>query len=114
MSLADLKKKKKTKTVKKLSVEEFINDATAYSQGQSVLDKPGDVLPNKASTRKKKKRTKHATFSLSQKCIVQLNKLTQETGVNKSKLVRLLVDSASSNGVVGLLEEKEQPKDKKS
>lgn len=106
MSLADLKKKKKKKAVKQLSVEEFINDATAYSQGKSVLDKPSELLPSQAKVRKARKRKKHATFSLSEKCIVQLNELTKETGINKSKLIRLLVDGISAADAKKLIKDK--------
>jgi len=96
MSLADLKKKKTNKTRRPLSVDDFIEDATAYSQGRSTLDSSENVLSPKTTTlpHVKFKRFKNATFSLSQTSIVQLNQLAQATGVNKSKLIRILVATA--------------------
>lgn len=112
MSLADLKKKKDKKPVKKLSVEDFIDDATAYSQGQSQLGEQATNQPatmkRKNNKRRSKRRTKHATFSLSQECIVQLNELTKETGINKSKLVRLLVDSTTPNTIKEIAKHKNE------
>ena len=104
MSLADLKKKQGKRPHKKLSVEEFIEDATAYSQGKSVLSNSTKRLgiQHKRKQAVKSTRFKHATFSLSNECIVQLNQLTQETGINKSKLIRLLVDSVDAESINSL------------
>jgi len=107
MSLADLKKKKTNKTRKPLSVDDFIEDATAYSQGRSTLDSSENVLSPKTTAQPhvKFKRFKNATFSLSHTSIVQLNQLSQATGINKSKLIRILVATADPKALKILVTE---------
>ena len=96
MSLADLKKKQLKIKVKKLSIEDFIDDAQAYALGKSII---GQKSVKKKLDRAKANRTgraKHATFSLSEDCIAQLSELAHQTGINKSKLIRILIDKANS------------------
>ena len=96
MSLADLKKQQTKVKVKKLSVEDFIDDAKAYALGKSII---GQKSVKKKVDRVKANRTsraKHATFSLSEDCIAQLTELAQQTGINKSKLIRILIDKANN------------------
>jgi hypothetical protein len=95
MSLADLKKKQSKVKSKILSVDDFIEDAQAYARGESILDKIHHNKKLKLRVKRNKStRAKHATFSLSENCIVQLAELAQETGINKSKLIRMLVNQA--------------------
>ena len=96
MSLADLKKQQTKVKVKKLSVEDFIDDAKAYALGKSII---GQKSVKKKVDRAKVNRTsraKHVTFSLSEDCIAQLTELAQQTGINKSKLIRILIDKANN------------------
>lgn len=94
MSLANLKKKQPTARLKKLTVEDFIEDAQAYARGESVLGQLAAQAIKVRVKRNKSTRTKHATFSLSENCISQLANLAQRTGISKSKLVRMLVNIA--------------------
>jgi len=96
MSLADLKKKKAKKTRDPVNVDDFIDDANAYSKGRSILNRSKSVLPNQSGHQPqvKFKRFKNATFSLSQASIVQLSQLAKETGISKSKLIRILIANA--------------------
>ena len=86
MSLSDLKKPGKRKKAKKLSVDEFIDGATAYSQGRAEKRQP-------ASARK----YKNATFSLRIEQIEQLTKLSRQLRLNKSKIIRRLIFDAYQN-----------------
>lgn len=95
MSLSDLKKKQPKVKNKMLSVDDFIDDAQAYARGESILDKLHHNKKIKLRVKRNKStRVKRATFSLSENCIVQLTELAQETGINKSKLIRMLVNQA--------------------
>ncbi|MDP2560583.1 ribbon-helix-helix protein, CopG family [Psychrobium sp. 1_MG-2023] len=106
MSLADLKKKKPQKKRKKLTVEDFIDDAQAYSKGEPNISRPEELnQPTSAGSdckKSTKKRTRHATFSLSEQCIAQLGELAQESGVNKSKLIRMMVKQIKEQGSVSI------------
>lgn len=96
MSLADLKNNKSKSQVKTLSIDDFIDDAVAYSQGKSTLGRQGMAPPKKRKKTNRSSRCKRATFSLSDQCIVQLNELAQKTGINKSRLIRMMVDQTKS------------------
>ena len=98
MSLADLKKKQLKINVKKLSIEDFIDDAQAYALGKSIIGQKSvkKKLDRAKANRTARARAKHATFSLSEDCIAQLSELAHQTGINKSKLIRILIDKANS------------------
>lgn len=91
MSLSDLKKKKTTERKRELSVEEFIEDAKAYAQGRSAITTESP----KVSARK----FKNATFTLSPENIQQLSELSQQSGIAKSKIIRLLIEYQSNLSV---------------
>ena len=96
MSLADLKKKAAGKNLKKLDVDEFIEDATAYAQGHSILTQP--TLPAKKRKQNARARNfKNATFTLSHEHIEQLNHLAEHTGFAKSRILRLLIEQLADH-----------------
>jgi len=113
MSLADLKKKKTKKKRQPVSVDDFIDDATSYSQGRSALNSSTTVLSSQTKHHSplKCKRFKNATFSLSQASIVQLSQLAKETGISKSKLIRILVANADAVALKNLKLEIEKEAD---
>ena len=104
MSLSDLKKKQNKNQVRKLSIEEFIADADLYAKGKSITGQP--LIKPSAELKKKVTQShfKHATFSLSVDCIEQLALLAQQTGINKSKLIRILVNKAEKDDFLSELD----------
>lgn len=101
MSLTDLKRKKLKTDRSKLTVDDFIEDANNYAFGKpSVIDVGPDALVPPPTVKKglDKKTTKsyrHATFTLTERSIAQLDKLAKQTKVAKSKLLRLLIEEFS-------------------
>ena len=98
MSLTDLKRKKPKLDKKSVSVDDFIEDANNYAFGKkTVID---DNPPKNQSAREflkglDKKSTKlyrHATFTLTEKSINQLDELSKDSNIAKSKLIRMLID----------------------
>jgi hypothetical protein len=86
MSLTDLKRKQQKQKPQKVSIEEFIEDAVNYAEGKpSQLQK--SAKPKKTAPRK----FRHATFSLSETSIRQLDDLAQSTGIAKSRLLRMFI-----------------------
>ena len=115
MSLTDLKKGNKA-TVKKKSftVDEFISDAEDYAKGKPKLVKEGKSEPSNAldlkqaiafaekkltenaDTKPNSKPYRHATFTLSEDAIAQLNTLATESKLAKSHIIRILIGALSS------------------
>lgn len=101
MSLLNLKKSSPSADLTKVSVDEFIDGALAYSLGEglpeflqdpvalSIIEGPACLRENKA---------KHATFSLNQDTIASLSKLSSITGISKSRIIRILVEQQLKNG----------------
>jgi hypothetical protein len=94
MSLTDLKRRK-PKPRKKLSVEEFIEDANNYAFGQpSLTTRTRRKHKTNQTLGLKKQSTKifrHATFTLTENAIMQLNELAKESKVAKSRLIRMMI-----------------------
>ena len=94
MSLTDLKRKKPKDTHEKVSVDEFIEDANNYALGLAS----GQVVPNtkeellKGLDKKSTRIYRHATFTLTEKSISQLDEIAKTNKVAKSKLLRILID----------------------
>lgn len=112
MSLSDLKKSKDTKDrktdKKNFTVDEFISDAEDYALGkpkvvsheelnleqaviiakQRAAEKPWPKPKDKAVKCSKR----HATFTLSEDAISQLELLAKESKLAKSHIIRILID----------------------
>lgn len=94
MSLTDLKRKKPKQVIKVVSVEDFIEDANNYASGKaSILAIPAAEL--KGLDKKSTKIYRHATFTLTEKSIAQLDVLAKETKIAKSRLLRILINQFS-------------------
>ncbi|MGB1263101.1 MAG: hypothetical protein ACPG52_09345 [Cognaticolwellia sp.] len=109
MSLSDLKKSKSgpKKRTKHFTVDEFIADAENYAQGtpqivssaqnernvkQAILAaKSQDVRPNDDNS-ELIRRFRHATFTLSEQAIEQLQTLALDSKLAKSHILRILID----------------------
>lgn len=116
MSFRDLKKTgSKSLPKKQVSIEDFIEDANTYAQGDSAIVGP-EVKSNmsleqaieatKLHIKNKKTQEKststantstnkpfrHATFTLSEEAITQLNLLAKESKLAKSHILRILID----------------------
>jgi len=111
MSLSDLKKSKDGKSTKKaFTVDEFIADAENYAKGapeivsgdsKQTLDLKEALaaakqfeVKQRAERRNKsdEKRFRHATFTLSEQAIEQLQELAKDSNLAKSKIIRILID----------------------
>ncbi|GGP90932.1 replication protein RepA [Shewanella ulleungensis] len=95
MSLTDLKRKKTKDTRKKVSVDDFIEDANNYALGKTA----GQTAPSQTTAqflkgldKKSTKIYRHATFTLTEKSISQLDEIAKTTKVAKSKILRVLID----------------------
>jgi predicted DNA-binding protein len=93
MSLIDLKKKHQSKKNKKISVDDFIAEADKYAMGKASNKKPPSASQSQFKKGNKISNTKHATFTLSSECISQLDILAKQTGIAKSRIIRILVDN---------------------
>ena len=107
MSLTDLKKSNNDKKPKKtFTVDEFIADAENYAQGSpalvsSELTNPlnlkqaiaaAKILEQKKQDEKSHKPFRHATFTLSEEAIEQLQELAQVSKLAKSRIIRVLIN----------------------
>ncbi len=110
MSLSDLKKSKDDKKKKKaFTVDEFISDAENYAKGSPELVSRGKNHPvdltqalaaakqfevKKRAERRKptNKPFRHATFTLSEEAIGQLQELAKDSQLAKSHIIRILID----------------------
>lgn len=94
MSLTDLKQRK-PKPRKKLTIEEFIEDANNYAFGQPSLAGRAKKKHKANETLGLKKQStkifKHATFTLTESSITQLNQLSKSNKVAKSRLIRMMI-----------------------
>ncbi|MDN3652612.1 ribbon-helix-helix domain-containing protein [Thalassotalea ponticola] len=109
MSLADLKKKSHTKVERTFTVDDFIDDSVNYAMGkpqivsadlqaQSMqLKRLGEELKQSLSAQIDTDKDnqdcnfRHATFTLSEDIIEQLNELSKRTNIAKSRILRILV-----------------------
>ncbi|MGL5396206.1 MAG: replication protein RepA [Shewanella sp.] len=103
MSLTDLKRKKPKQVIKVVSVEDFIEDANNYASGKASILAIPPVEP-KGLDKKSAKLYRHATFTLTETSIAQLDLLAKETKVAKSRLLRILIDEFSQRKVEEQLE----------
>ncbi len=108
MSLRDLKKSKDGPQKKKqFTVDEFIADAENYAQGkptivsrehdelslqQAILAAKEHVERKENSTTEEARRFRHATFTLSEAAIEQLQELAIDSKLAKSHIIRILID----------------------
>lgn len=105
MSLSDLKKKDSSQVKKQtFTVDEFIEDAENYAQGSPEIvsgeHNHSMSLKEAISAAKKIKQDannkhvkpyRHATFTLSEEAINELNELAQESKLAKSHIIRILI-----------------------
>ncbi|WP_448212505.1 ribbon-helix-helix protein, CopG family [Colwellia sp. MEBiC06753] len=115
MSLTDLKKGQgKAVKKKKFTVDEFISDAENYAKGTPQLVKRGEQeAPNalnldqaiafaekkvaeKEQSKESNRPFRHATFTLSEDAIAQLNELARESNLAKSHIIRILIEHLAS------------------
>jgi len=116
MSLSDLKKSKDGKIKRKaFTVDEFIADAENYAKGSpeivsgdnsQILNLKQALAAAKQFEVKKRaeptekvqtKPFRHATFTLSEEAITQLQELAKESNLAKSHIIRILIDELCNN-----------------
>lgn len=95
MSLTDLKRQLAKKKPKSVSIEDFIEDANNYAQGKpskiGAKSHGAKKTAEQAKQEKHLKQFRHATFTLTEQSISQLDELSQQTGIAKSKLLRMFI-----------------------
>lgn len=90
MSLTDLKRKKLKPKPTQKSADDFISDADNYALGKHENAALSQV---KAGLNKKSSSLyRHATFTLTERSISQLDTLSRKSKLAKSKILRLLID----------------------
>lgn len=106
MSLTDLKKSSSGKPKKRnFTVDEFIADAENYALGhpeivnssetKNICIEQAIIAAKQQLARKKAKSNKpfrHATFTLSEQAITQLQNLAKDTKLAKSHIIRILIN----------------------
>ena len=101
MSLAALKKQNTNRVRREFRLDEFIDDATNYAAGRPGIVSADLIAQSQMLTQKiaqsvkqeSDKPFKHATFTLSEDIISQLNELSAKTSISKSRLLRILVNN---------------------
>jgi hypothetical protein len=120
MSLSDLKKGNQKKVKQKdFTVDEFIADATNYAKGKpKVVSHKADTLEQMQLKRAKEKNIedkdkgnknqsapfRRSTFTLSEEVIEQLQKLSGETKLAKSHIIRILIRATTTSEQADLLQ----------
>ncbi|MFT4938342.1 MAG: hypothetical protein ACI88A_001368 [Paraglaciecola sp.] len=96
MSLANLQRRAPSVKRQLISVDNFIDNAEFYARGQSkevcFHEQP------KGSSAKHTVPLKRATFTLGDKAIAELSELSSQTGIAKSRLIRILLDNQRLRG----------------
>lgn len=96
MSLTDLKRKKPKQIIKPVSVDDFIEDANNYALGKaSLLATATTQTIVKGLDKKSTKIYRHATFTLTENSISQLETLSKSNNIAKSRLLRILINEFS-------------------
>jgi len=88
MSLSSLKKSAPSAELKYVSVDEFIHGAELYANGLNL------VVPVESDDTQHEP-LKRATFTLGKVAINKLNALAENTGIAKSRLIRMWLDNQS-------------------
>jgi len=93
MSLSDLKKQaNKPNQRKKLSVDQFIEDADNYAQGRPSLS----LLAKQDEKGKPIANFRHCTFTFDNRAVNNLQRAALQHQIAKSKLLRVLIKQFSS------------------
>ncbi|MCP3127570.1 MULTISPECIES: replication protein RepA [Shewanella] len=95
MSLTDLKRKKPKQIITPVSVDDFIEDANNYALGKASLLAAPPTNVQRGLDKKSAKIYRHATFTLTETSISQLDILSKDTKVAKSRLLRILIEEFS-------------------
>ena len=96
MTLANLKKRGPSVKPKSVDIEQFINGALHYANGcDNVVNLP---LPETQEC--ETSHFRRATFTLGEKAIKQLDSLSMQTGVAKSRLIRIWLDEQQKSGTI--------------
>lgn len=86
MSLSSLKKSAPSAELKPVTVDEFIHGAEFYACGLQLVSIAEQKVLSDAPM-------KRATFTLGKVAIAQLNALSVNTGIAKSRLIRIWLDN---------------------
>jgi hypothetical protein len=103
MALTDLKKNSTRSNKSEFTVDEFIADAENYAMGIPQIVSVRKVAEDDNTPIISQGPMRHATFTLSQEAIDTLNKLSKESGLPKSKLIRQLILSMNEQELRSVL-----------
>ena len=90
MPFTSLKRKLPASEKRNLSLDEFIDEAERYAAG---LDNVVPITKEKAGLVKNKEKKLRATFSLSSQAKRKLDLYSQQTGIARSRLIRIWLQS---------------------
>jgi predicted DNA-binding protein len=99
MSFSSLKKSTHSVRPKLVTVDQFIDDAVSYANGTNVKPITSNLLKVVAEAANEKAKTmKRATFTLNEATIDGLAELSENTGISKSRILRILVQQQLKRG----------------
>lgn len=104
MSLLSLKKSTPSANPTVMSLDAFIEDALYYAKGHHHNTGSSSVVGIETRNRAENSVIKrHATFSLDEQTIAHLAALSQQTGISRSRLIRIWADQQSKRDIENLL-----------
>lgn len=95
MSLTDLKRKNPKQIITPVSIDDFIEGANHYALGKASLFAAPPAHVQRGFNKKSAKIYRHATFTFTETCISQLEILSKDTKIAKSRLLRILIQEFS-------------------
>lgn len=94
MTLTNLKKRAPSASRPVMSVDEFIEEADYYAHG---LSKVVTLSSRVGQFGRSDKALKRATFTLGEPALSQLATFSEQTGIAKSRLIRIWLDKQSEH-----------------
>lgn len=91
MSFSNLKKSTQSVSASKISVDQFIEGAIRYSNGIVEMGETSKKEPSLLKLKSLRPSMKKATFTFDERTISNLCTLSKETGICKSRILRILV-----------------------
>ena len=101
MSFSSLKKSTHSVRPKLVTVDQFIDDAVLYANGAQTARAPLQVV--QPSAKQPPALMKRATFTLNEATLNTLSELAAETGISKSRILRILVQEHHQDNKHSLL-----------
>lgn len=91
MSFSNLKRKSPSANREALAVDDFIQQAEHYARGENTQAKVVKLVPDKSAGKNDLSRLKPCTHTLSLQAKARLEVLAGQTGLSRSRLLRILL-----------------------